>query len=284
APPGTMVCSATTARLVTGYVTLEAIDTPTLPDVSTALPVYRVVGETGVHSRLELPSVRGLTPFVGRETELAVLRERWAQVQDRRGQVVVVRGEAGIGKSRLVRQMQDEVVGSATAQVVYQGMATQQHSPFAPVIAQLHRVCGWRADDLPEARLHQLEQVLESVALPLSEAVPLLPALVSLPLPPRYPPLALSPQQQKQQTIALLLRWLLHETTRQPVLLVVEDLHWIDPSTMELLNTLIDQVPTASLYVLGTSRPEFIDPWRARTYCTQLPLTRLAPPHMAAMV
>src|SRR5262249_38474327 len=157
-------------------------------------------------------------------------------------------------------------------------------SPFAPVIAQLHRVCGWRADEPAEVRLHQLEQLLEASTLPLPEGVPLLAALVSLPLPPRYPPLALAPQQQKQPTIDLLIRWLLHETARQPVLLVVEDLHWIDPSTMELLTALIDQVPTTSLYVLGTCRPEFLVPWLSRTYCTQLTLTRLAPPHVAVMM
>src|SRR5262249_54562831 len=101
---------------------------------------------------------------------------------------------------------------------------------------------------------------------------------------PRYPPLSLTSQQQKQQTIDLLIRWLLHETARHPVLLVVEDLHWIDPSTLQLLTTLIDQVPAAALYVLGTCRPEFLDPWLSRTYCTQLTLTRLAPLHVTAMM
>jgi predicted ATPase len=114
--------------------------------------------------------------------------------------------------------------------------------------------------------------------------VPLLAALLSLHLPPRYPPLALAPQQQKQRTIDILIRWLLQETARQPVLLVVEDLHWIDPSTLELLDALIDQVPSAALYVLGTCRPEFIAPWLSRTYCTQLTLTGLAPPHVVTMV
>jgi DNA-binding NtrC family response regulator/class 3 adenylate cyclase/predicted ATPase len=284
AMPGTVVCSEATARLVAGYVTVEALGSQMLKGVATPLPAYRVVGTSGARSRLQAAMGQRLTPLVGREAEVALLRERWTQVQHGQGQVVILSGEAGIGKSRLVQVVQEQLVGAAATQIVCQGTSAQQYSPLAPIIAHLHRACGWHPDDAPEVRVHKLELALQPSALPLPEVVPLFAALLTLPLPPRYTPRPLSPQQQKQQQQHALLHWLLHETTLQPVLLVVEDLHWIDPSTLEWLSLLIDQVPDAPLYLLGTCRPEFSISWLARTYCTQLTLTRLSPPQAASMV
>ena len=158
------------------------------------------------------------------------------------------------------------------------------NSAFYPVIDHLQRLLHWHRDVSPEARLTTLEQAVQAARLPLEEAVPLLAALLAVPVPERYPPLTLSPQRQKQQTQEALVAWLLAETAQQPVLAVWEDLHWADPSTLELLGLLLDQVPTARLLLVLTARPEFRPPWALRAHLTQLTLTRLVRPQVEEMV
>ncbi len=149
------------------------------------------------------------------------------------------------------------------------------NSAFYPVIAHLQRLLQWDRHETPAARLDTLEQGLRTTGLPLEDIVPLLAALLSLPVSEQYRPLTLSPQRQKQKTQEALVAWLLAETARQPVLAVWEDLHWADPSTLELLALLLDHVPTARLLLVLTSRPEFCPPWAPRSYVTQLTLPRM---------
>ena len=158
------------------------------------------------------------------------------------------------------------------------------NSAFYPVIDHLQRLLHWHRDVSPEARLTTLEQAVQAARLPLEEAVPLLAALLAVPVPERYPPLTLSPQRQKQQTQEALVAWLLAETAQHPVLAVWEDLHWADPSTLELLGLLLDQVPTARLLLVLTARPEFRPPWALRAHLTQLTLTRLVRQQVEEMV
>jgi predicted ATPase len=189
---------------------------------------------------------------------------------------VVLSGEAGIGKSRLVQVVKDEILGATALRIEYRCSPYHQHSALYPVIAHLERVLAWRPDDTPEDRLRKLEETVRPSPLPLAEVVPLLAALLSLPLPAdRYPPLTLTPQRQKQKTLEALLTWLLALTEQQPVLFVVEDLHWIDPSTLEFLTLLVEQGPTARLLTLLTCRPEFQPPWGLRTHLTPIALQRL---------
>jgi predicted ATPase len=157
-------------------------------------------------------------------------------------------------------------------------------SPLQPVIAHLHRLLHWCPEATPEAILRALEATLAAYGLALPEVVPLLAALLSLPLPASYPPLALTPQRQRQKTLEALLAWLLAETTRHPVLFIIEDLHWSDPSTLEFLTLLIDQGPTARLLTLLTCRPEFAVPWGFRAHCTLLTLNRLPQPQATEMI
>jgi predicted ATPase len=152
------------------------------------------------------------------------------------------------------------------------------------VIEHLQRVLHWHREAPPETLLTTLEQAVQGVRLPLAEVVPLVATLLSLPVPERYPPLTLSPQRQKQQTLEALVAWLLAEAAQQPVLTIWEDLHWADPSTLELLGLLLDQVPTARLLLVLTARPEFRPPWAPRSYVTPLSLTRLTRPQVEEMV
>jgi predicted ATPase len=152
------------------------------------------------------------------------------------------------------------------------------------VIEHLQRLLQWHRHETPEARLDMLEQALQTAGLPLAEVVPLLAALLTVPVPERYPPLALSPQRQKQKTQEALVAWLLAETARQPVLAVWEDLHWADPSTLELLELLLDHIPTTRLLLVLTARAEFRPFWAPRCYVTHLTLTRLTRPQSEDMI
>jgi predicted ATPase len=239
---------------------------------------------TAAQSRLDVAGGTGLTPLVGREAEVTLLRERWAQSTDGLGQVVVLSGEAGIGKSRLVHVLTERVVDEQTPRLTLRCSPYHTHSAFYPVIEHLQRVLHWHRDVPPEAKLAMLEQALQAARLPLTEVVPLVAALLALPVPERYPPLTLSPQRQKQQTQEALIAWLLAETAQHPVLSVWEDLHWADPSTLELLALLLDQVPTARLLLVLTCRLEFRQPWTPRSYVTPLTLTRLTRQQIEEMV
>jgi class 3 adenylate cyclase len=284
AAPDTVVVSDATWRLVQGYVISQPLGPQALKGLETPVLAYQILGLSGAQSRLDVVPPRGLTPLVGREAELALLRARWAQAQDGLGQVVVLSGEAGIGKSRLVQVLQESITAEPHVRVEWRCSPYAQQSPWHPVIAHLHRLLHWRLDDPPEDRLHALEETLTAYGFALPEVVPLFAALLSLPLPERYPPLTLTPQRQRQQTLEVLLAWLLAEALRQPVLFMVEDLHWIDPSTLEFLTLLLDRGPTARLLTLLTCRPEFAVPWGFRAHLTLLTLTHLSHPHVIQII
>jgi class 3 adenylate cyclase/tetratricopeptide (TPR) repeat protein len=284
AAPDTVVVSDATWRLVHGYFACDDLGPQTLKGVEMPVQAYRVLGTSGAQSRLDVVSPRGLTPLVGREAEVTLLRERWAQARDGLGQVVLLSGEAGIGKSRLVQVLHEHIAAEPHTRLEWRCSPYAQQSPLHPVIAHLHRLLRWRPDDTPAEKLHTLEETLTAYGLALPEMVPLFAALLSLPLPERYPPLTLTPERQKQKTLDALLAWLLIEATRQPVLFIVEDLHWIDPSTLEFLTLFLDQGPAARLLTLLTCRPEFRSPWGFRAHLTSLTLNRLPRPQVPQMI
>ena len=252
AAPNTVLLSMATARLIQGYFVCQDLGLHSLKGVATAVPVFQVLRASAAQSRLDVAAASGLTPLVGRETEVTLLLERWAQARDGLGQVVLLSGEAGIGKSRLVRVLTERVAAAGAPRLTLHCSPYHTNSAFYPIVEHLQRLLHWHRDLPSEARLTTLEQAVQAVCLPLEEAVPLLAALLSLPVPERYPPLTLSPQRQKQQTQETLVAWLLAETVQQPILAVWEDLHWADPSTLELLGLLLDQVPTARLLLVLT--------------------------------
>src|SRR2546425_6424466 len=284
AAPDTVVISPTTFRLVQGYFTCHDLGAHTLKGLAAPLQVYRILGESAAQSRLDVASATGLTPLVGRDAEVALLLERWAHSQDGAGQVVLLRGEAGIGKSRLVEVLQERVASEGATRMVFRCSPDHQNSALYPVIDHLQRFLHWQRDEAPEAKFDTLEQALSTSRLPLDDVVPLFAALLSVPLPERYPPLNLTPQRQRHKTQEALVAWLLEEAERQPVLAVWEDLHWADPSTLELLSLMLDQVPTARMLTLFTCRPEFRPPWATHAPVTQVTLNRLGRIQVEAML
>jgi TOMM system kinase/cyclase fusion protein len=284
AEPNTVVISDATSRLVQGYFTCQDHGTHALKGIDTPVHAYQVMGESAAQSRLDVAEATGLTPLVGRETEVTLLRERWAQSTDGLGQVVVLSGEAGIGKSRLVHVLTERVVDTHIPRLTFRCSPYHTNSALYPVIEHLQRLLHWQRDASPEAKLATLEQAIQTARLPLAEVVPVVAALLSLPVPERYPPLTLSPQRQKQKTQEALVAWLLAEAAQQPVLAIWEDLHWADPSSLELLGLLLDQAPAARVLMVLTCRPEFQPPWAPRSYVTPHTLTRLLRPQVEELV
>src|SRR3990170_4089754 len=244
AEPNTVVISSATYRLAEGLFECHNLGLHTLKGISTPIEVYQVIRESGVRSRFDVAVTKGLTPLVGREQEVGLLLEHWEQAKEGRGQVVLLCGEPGIGKSRLVQVLKEQLSRETHVRIESRCSPYYQNSAFYPVIDHLERLL-FRREDSPEEKLSKLEGALEQYGFSLQEMVPLFSSLLSLPLPESYPPLTLSPQRQRQKTVEALLAWLLKEAERQPVLRIVEDLHWVDPSTLEFLSLLVEQVPTA---------------------------------------
>jgi class 3 adenylate cyclase len=284
AAPDTVVVSPATFRLVRGYFTAQELGVHSLKRVTAPVPVYRMLGESAAQSRLDIAGPSGLTPLVGRESEVLLLLERWVHSQDGRGQVVLLSGEAGIGKSRLVEVLREHVISQGATRLVFRCSPYHQQSVLYPVIDHLQRFLHWDSTDAPEAKLEALEQALRMSRLPLEDVTPLFAALLSLPHPEHYPILNLTPQRQRQKTHDTLVAWLLEEAERQPVLAVWEDPHWADPSTLELLGLVLDQAPTTRMLTLLTCRPEFLPSWPSRSHLTQVTLTRLGPPQVETMI
>jgi class 3 adenylate cyclase/predicted ATPase len=286
APPNGVLMSAVTHHLVAGYFACTPLGSQTLKGMVQPLEVFRVLHESMARSRLDAAGPRGLTPLVGRHQELGLLRERWEQVQDGLGQVVILSGEAGIGKSRLVRQLQEHVAADPQAWLTpCQCSPYFQHSALYPFIDLLERVVlQFTRDESPAAKLRKLEGFLAQYGLDLPETVPLFADLLSLPLSQGYASLDLSAEQERQRTLQAVVNLLLRRAARQPVLFVMEDLHWADPTTLEALGLLVDQAPLARILALWTCRPEFTAPWTGRAHGTHLTLSRLTRRQVAEMV
>jgi len=277
AAPNTLVISAATWQLLKGFFACQALGTPLLRGFAQPLEVYQVLSESTARSRLDAAGSTGLTPLVGREQEVGLILERWAQVKDGLGQVVLLSGEAGIGKSRLVQVLKEHVAAEPQVWLTpCQCSPYYQNTALYPIIDLLERVAlRFEREESPQQKLRKLEGFLVQYGLPLAEAVPLFAALLSLPLANDYGPLELPPEQQKQKILHALLTILLRIAAQQPLLFVMEDLHWVDPTTLELLTLLIDQGPTARILVLLTFRPDFSPPWTRRSHLLQLALPRL---------
>ena len=215
------------------------------------------------------------TPLVGRDEEVDLLLRRWEQAKRGEGWVVLISGEPGIGKSRIAEIIVERLGGEPHTRLRYFCSPYHQDSALYPSIAQLERAAGFRREDAAEQQLAKLEAVLVQGTNDLSEVVPLLADLLSIPTGDRYPALNLTPQKRKEKTLHAQLAQLEGLVARQPVLMVWEDVHWSDPTTRESRDLLIDRVPTLRVLVILTFRPEFTAPWIGRSHVTMLTLNRL---------
>jgi class 3 adenylate cyclase/tetratricopeptide (TPR) repeat protein len=227
---------------------------------------------------------RGGSAFIGREEELALLASRWARARNGAGQLVLVHGEPGIGKSRLVASFKERIAADPHLWIECRGEQLFANTVLYASSQMLWRGLGWRGDESPRERSAALEQTLQRSGLKLAEAVPLVCEMLDLPIPAHYPPLMLAPEQRRRRLLATLADWLFSATRNQPLVLVVEDLHWLDPSSLELLHTLAEQGAGLPLLLLCTARPEFHPQWPARSHHIQIALGKLGPDEMRALV
>ena len=285
AEANTVVISTATYRLIQGYFVCQEVGTHVLKGTEVPVQVYRVVRESSAQNRLDVTAAGGLTPLVGRQQEVQRLLERWALVKDGQGQVVLLRGEAGIGKSRLLQVLKEHVANEPHLRLECRCSPYHQHSALYPLIDMFQRALQFQPHESPYEKLRKLETALAELHPALEESVPLYAALLSLPCPEeRYLLLPLTPHRQRQKTLDTILTHWLEIAAQLPVLVIMEDLHWVDPSTVEFLYLLADRVPSARIYLLLTCRPTFQVPWDSWPHLAQLALTPLSRSGVGQMI
>ena len=284
AEPGEVVISDATHRLTRKYFEFDAMGPQKLKGILEPMPVFRVRAEREMVGGLEILEEAATTPFVGRTREVQQLEQLWAQVTSGNGQIVLLIGEAGVGKSRLMKAFRQRLSEHDYHFLWAQASAYGEATMLGPVIDMLVRTFGISRGDRPEDSLSRVEQSLKVYGLDLDRFVPLFAGLLQLPLPPRYSTPEMTPQLRKRRTLEAIIRLMEGMAQEQPLLLVIEDLHWIDPSTQELLDLLVAQSATHPMLTFLTSRPEFTHQWASRSWVTMLNLNRLGGPEVVQMV
>ena len=283
AEPGTVMIAPSTRRLTGGlfeYADLGAVE---LKGLDAPVMAARVVRGSAAESRFEALHGRDLTPLVGRDEELALLRRRWQQARAGEGRVVVLIGEPGIGKSRLAQAMLEEVAGKPSTRLRYFCSPHHQASALHPFITQLEDAAGFSREDTAEARLAKLEALLARSNAG-AEEIGFIAERMSIPTGDKYRLPDLTPQRRKEKTLEALLAQMARLAAQTPVLMLFEDAHWIDPTSLELLTLTVARASTLPLLLLVTARPEFTPPWPADAHVTMQALARLGRREGATLV
>jgi class 3 adenylate cyclase/tetratricopeptide (TPR) repeat protein len=284
AEPGTIVIAASTRRLLGDLFRLRKLGLHEVKGIGEPVAAWAVEGVLASESRFEAVRAAGLTDLIGRDDELDFLLERQRLAWKGEGQIVLISGEPGIGKSRLAAALAERIAGEPHTRLRYQCSPYHSNSALRPFIANLERTAGFKADDTPERRLDKLEAVLAMDASRVQTVAPFFAALLSIPSGERYPPLALSPTQQRRRTLAALLDHFEGLARAQPILLSFEDAHWADATSLELLDLTVERVRQLPVLALFTFRPEFEPPWVGLPNVGTLTLGRLDRNDVESMV
>ncbi|RWC46479.1 MAG: adenylate/guanylate cyclase domain-containing protein [Mesorhizobium sp.] len=276
AEPDSIVVAEATQRLVAGLFTATDLGERELKGFTAPVRCWRIVGETAAESRFEARHAV-LTPLVGRHEELAFLAERWHRATSGQGQVLLLTGEAGIGKSRLLAALAAQVAAGPRSVLRYFCSAHYTNSALHPLISHLERAAGFVGDDNADTRFDKLTTLLTGIGAEAGEALPLLATLLSIDASGRYRPPKLPAPALRVRTLAALTRLVEASATNAPVLVLVEDAHWIDPTTAEWLEALVERLSDLPVLLVVTARPEFEPRWRALSCVDTLQLGRLEP-------
>ena len=284
AEPGSIVIAAATRQQIGDLFELADLGSHQMKGFDEPIRVWRVERESTTQNRFEALHGQRLTALVGREHEIGLLLERFERAKDGEGQVVLLSGEPGIGKSRIVRALRERLQGQPYVSLSYFCSPFHVNSALYPLISLMERAARFQRDDSPETKLDKLKTLLAQSTANVDEVVPLVAALLMVPTGERYPPLGLTPEGQKQRTLEVLVDQLAGLAAKQPVLAVYEDVHWIDPSTLEFLELVVERAQRLPVLAIMTFRPEFAPPWAGRTHVTSLALGRLAQRQGASII
>ena len=283
AEPGTVLICPSTRRLTGGHFDYRDLGPLALKGWPEPVPIWQVLRTSGVDSRFEAMHNTKLAPLFGREEEIELLLRRWRHATQEEGRVVVLTGEPGIGKSHITLTLDERLQSEPHITLRYFCSAHHTNSALFPFTGQLERAAGFERSDAPAEKLSKLD-ILVSRSTADPEHVAVLANLCALPASDRYQLQELSPQKRKEKTFAALLAQLDGLATRQPVFMIFEDIHWIDPTSLELLAATVEHVPQLRVLLLITARPEFTPPWPSYSHMTTVPLTRLGRRDGAALV
>src|SRR5271165_36154 len=283
AEPNAVVIADSTRRLLGNLFELKDLGPQDLKRVTEPAPVWAALRASSVESRFDALHTTSLAALVGREEESELLLRRWSTAKTGEGHVVLLSGEAGIGKSRLTAALLERLAAEPHTRLRYFCSPHHAESALHPIIGQMERAAGLAYDDKPQTQLDKLDAVLAQTSTSPEDAA-LLAEMLSLPNDGRYPALALTPEQRRQRTLEALISQLAALARQQPVLMIFEDAHWVDPTSLELVGRTIDRIKTFPVLFIVTFRPEFNAPWVGRSHVTSLTLNRLGEREVAAII
>jgi class 3 adenylate cyclase/predicted ATPase len=283
AAPNTVVIAEGTRKLLGNFFELQDLGAMELKGIGKPVRAWAALRATSVEGRFEAMHGSGLTALVGREEELEILLRRWSRAKAGEGQVVLLSGEAGIGKSRLTAALLERLANEPHTPLRYFCSPQHTDSAFYPIIGQMERAAGLAYDDTPRAKLDKLDTVLSQTSTYKQDAAALA-EMLSLPNDGRFPALELTPQQRRQRTLEALSAQMEALTQQNPVLMIFEDAHWSDPTSLELFGVAVGRIPMFRVLLIVTFRPEFEPPWIGRPHVTALTIDRLAKRDIDTMI
>jgi class 3 adenylate cyclase/predicted ATPase len=279
-----IVIAASTRRLVGNSFELTDLGEHELKGIAEPLHAWRVIAVSAAASRFDAATMGSITPLVGREQEIGLLTDRWQQAQGGEGQVVLLSGEPGIGKSRVMSTLRERLETQGVATLRFQCSPYHINSAFYPSIDNFERVLNFSRDETPDAKLDKLEAlIVKQLGRPLSD-VRFIASILSIPYEARYGALQMTPQKFKSETLRTLVDLSEAAARKQPTVLLFEDAHWADPTSLEVLDLLIDRVKAIPLLIVLTHRPEFQPRWSQQGHVTALNLSKLTRAQSIAII
>jgi len=284
ADPDSIVISSATYRLVRDFFECQPLGAYSLKGVSHKMNIFKVVKELEISYSFKKLDSKGMTTFIGRENEIQQLLNTWEKVKTAQGGVALIIGEPGIGKTRLLRSFEERIKDEPHTWLVCHCISYYKNSAFYPIINLINSQLKIGKNESSSEKLKKLEEALAVTDFDLKETVPIMTSLLSIPIAKPYRPISLTPQKQKEKTIQILLDWLILSANRNPVLFVIEDLHWADSSTLEHLTLLMKKIDQAQIFIILTLHPHFNPPVNTKSGVTEISLNRLTRQQIEHMV